>query len=337
MKLAHGLKDGQLVHVSIVDRGKACACTCPSCGAPLLAHKGEKIAHHFKHTSDHDCAHARETIVHQLAKGILEQTPEFCLPPHRLTRTVRLRGGSHMALDECVDAAQRCYPVDRVRTEQRLGTITPDLILTLDGHDLLVEIAVTHFVDNEKARRIRHLGMPCIEIDLSGLPTLATREDIRDMLLDPANARWVHHRKEGKARARLDHRMERLGAVDASSPPTGRHERLAEDRKKRVARPAWIGTAFESSVVIAARPDAWQRALFDWVREREPGEQLTVESLARQLPDRWRRIPGEVAILQRAGKATRTVDDVLADFLDALIKEGILFRSDSGDAIRSES
>ena len=33
--------DGKLVHISEVEKGKACGCRCPACNEPLIARKGE--------------------------------------------------------------------------------------------------------------------------------------------------------------------------------------------------------------------------------------------------------------------------------------------------------
>lgn len=45
----YGIKDGNLVHISDVPRGLACACVCVDCGKPLLARKGNKRREHFAH------------------------------------------------------------------------------------------------------------------------------------------------------------------------------------------------------------------------------------------------------------------------------------------------
>ncbi|MCR5890395.1 hypothetical protein LRS06_21950 [Hymenobacter sp. J193] len=48
--LPYGLRDGHLLHVLSVDNRLACGCTCPSCGARLVArNRGEKKAPHFAH------------------------------------------------------------------------------------------------------------------------------------------------------------------------------------------------------------------------------------------------------------------------------------------------
>lgn len=48
MLLPYGKKDGHLIHISEVDRGKT-KLVCPYCQQLLIAKKGKKIAHHFAH------------------------------------------------------------------------------------------------------------------------------------------------------------------------------------------------------------------------------------------------------------------------------------------------
>ena len=43
LKLTYGVDmNGRLIHVNNVVKGKDCLCTCPECGAQLIAKKGEK-------------------------------------------------------------------------------------------------------------------------------------------------------------------------------------------------------------------------------------------------------------------------------------------------------
>jgi competence CoiA-like predicted nuclease len=49
VKLPFGLRDGELVHISTVQSGLACKCSCAACDAILIARKGIKNAHHFAH------------------------------------------------------------------------------------------------------------------------------------------------------------------------------------------------------------------------------------------------------------------------------------------------
>ena len=53
-----GLKDGRLYEPLQVERGLACSCTCPGCGARLVAKHAPsgKVRPHFAHDKESDCA-----------------------------------------------------------------------------------------------------------------------------------------------------------------------------------------------------------------------------------------------------------------------------------------
>lgn len=68
-ELAFGLRDGVQVSITDVERGAACGCVCPACGAPLIAHKGDILVHHFAHAgAGEGCGVGAETNAHLWAK-----------------------------------------------------------------------------------------------------------------------------------------------------------------------------------------------------------------------------------------------------------------------------
>lgn len=80
LRLSCGLREGRLQHVSEVQRGLACGCTCPACGDYLIARKGPIREHHFGHAADHDCRTAVETALHMAARELLASRREIVLP-----------------------------------------------------------------------------------------------------------------------------------------------------------------------------------------------------------------------------------------------------------------
>ncbi|MER8523364.1 hypothetical protein NKI56_28160 [Mesorhizobium sp. M0622] len=65
-------------------------------------------------------------------------------------------------------------------------TIIPDLYVRAHGYDLFVEVAVTHFADDAKIRRLREHKIPAVEIDLSKLPRDSLRVAIVEAVLKTA-------------------------------------------------------------------------------------------------------------------------------------------------------
>lgn len=138
-KIPYGEIDGELRHISEVDRGLKCGCVCPVCRAPLVARKGSKLQHHFGHAQHAGCS--AETVLHQLAKQLL----------HRRANTAIAAGISLPMTWPC----QYCddqHEGDLVKLahaamlERPFGTCRPDLVLLkIDGTPAaFVEIVVTH-------------------------------------------------------------------------------------------------------------------------------------------------------------------------------------------------
>ena len=189
--------NGEPAHISEMERGLKCACTCPMCGSDLVAKQGKVQEHHFAHAKDAECAHAVETALHLAAKDILAKRREIVLPaveitfPHSTRRTII--------------APEQRYAIESVDVEQKLGAIIPDVIARIRGRELLVEITVTHGVDGGKLKKIKELGLSCIEIDLSDVDRDLSRENLEKMVADETtHKRWVHNvRADEKLRKML--------------------------------------------------------------------------------------------------------------------------------------
>lgn len=165
MKVSFGVRqDGLVVHIteldSSVERGLRCNCTCSGCGDRLVARMGEVRQRHFAHQSVHNCVQGDESALHRFAKEVFQRHQEFRVPEAEVwwDREIKL-------ISRAVDV-----PYVRALLEQPIGDIVPDITLSRENRpDLLVEILVTHEVDEAKRAKLEALGLPCIEIDLSAL------------------------------------------------------------------------------------------------------------------------------------------------------------------------
>ncbi len=181
-----GLKDGVLVHVDEVPRGLACGCVCPGCGGRLVARKGMVMAHHFAHAKGEDCAVGYETALHIAAKDALMEHRQITLPP------VEVKFTSYRA--PMVLPYPRTVSLESVVLEKRLGSIVPDVLARVDGEELLIEIKVTHAVDDEKLEKIRALNISTIEIDLSDLDRCLPLIDLKRHVIDESPRKtWLHN------------------------------------------------------------------------------------------------------------------------------------------------
>jgi hypothetical protein len=209
LKLPYGIKDGQLIHISSVNiSGLKCNCTCPSCHSPLRANMGRKIKNgkkkkdHFSHDIESNCSTGLETAIHLLAKEIFKKRKAIRIPSV-FSHIPKKYGDEVILLSEV-------YEFDEVILEKRVDEIIPDIILRKGSTRLLVEIAVTHFVDDEKAEKIRNLGISTIEIDVSDiLKEECSNEQFADHLIEGKKGKsWIYNAKHEQLKAKYLKQLE---------------------------------------------------------------------------------------------------------------------------------
>ena len=123
--------------------------------------------------------------------------------------------------------------------EQPLGDIVPDLLLHLEGGDLIIEIAVSHRVDRAKLRRIRRMNLPAIEISLGAEDLWLPREALLQRLIEETSIKsWLFHPAQRAAEADWFRARRRR-------PPPIHHEVSRIDaaataiRQRRLTRSTW--------------------------------------------------------------------------------------------------
>jgi hypothetical protein len=185
-----GFKDGSLYEPRQVSNGKSCVCVCPGCHHPLIARQKAQTPH-FAHAAGEDCKNGFETAIHLAAKQLIAERMEFSFPAVDLN----LPGGYG-----CKESTQNIYTsnvkqLSEVRIEPWLNGFRPDLVIVdSGGNEVLIEIAVTHFVDDEKLAKIKSRGIRAIEIDIS-----SAREKLDFSLLNkylfgsPSSGIWLYH------------------------------------------------------------------------------------------------------------------------------------------------
>lgn len=211
VKLSFGLRNGELLHISTVLSGLACECYCAACGARLIAKKGKKNAHSFAHYQAEECEYAVETALHLAAKKILEESAQITLPKLTIQEQVsgEMCGQSRTKKGEATVCEQHIAYLKNVEPEKRLNTIIPDIIACIDGVPLIIEIAVTHFVDEIKQNKIRDLGISCIEINLKDVFRNADLESIRSIVVESvAKKVWLFHTETARVRTTLKSHLE---------------------------------------------------------------------------------------------------------------------------------
>lgn len=99
---------------------------------------------------------------------------------------------------------------DSVTLEHLLFTVRPDVVLVFGGRKLLVEIAVTHKVDQAKLVKLRELGHAAVEIDLTRQRP-ATIEQLSAVLFGQDDRKkWLVNAKEKELRRKVSAECEEL-------------------------------------------------------------------------------------------------------------------------------
>lgn len=187
---------GVLVHVSEVPRGKACDCYCAACGSPVIAKKGNRTVWHFAHLSKAACLHAPETALHKAVKQVILQGTQIGLPD--LVVEARARVGRHEAHAER-RVKGRAIRYFEPRLEVRMSDIVADAVIKADGRELIVEVAVTHKVDDEKHGKLALLRTPAIELEAWKLDRDVDWSSIRSFVSQSIEARkWVFNPLPGQ-------------------------------------------------------------------------------------------------------------------------------------------
>lgn len=169
-------EDGAERWIDEVVRGLACNCTCWECNSRLVARQGLVREWSFAHQADSDCAGGVETQAHRYAKAVINEV-----------------GGLYVASvrpDAWGALHPRFMQLAPVRTEERIAGFRADLVGSLKGHELIIEVKVTHGCPANKIRAYRDLNMSVLEIDLAPF-RYATADDLREAVLKRAPRYWL--------------------------------------------------------------------------------------------------------------------------------------------------
>ncbi|WP_447591062.1 competence protein CoiA family protein [Aquipseudomonas campi] len=176
--------NSQIVSIDDVERGLACSCRCIECNELLIAKKGSQRIPHFSHASlKKSCEIAPESFLHRYAKQVVKESLGLQLPP--------LPGHFPDSEDQ-----SSWWDFRSVRAECWMGDFRPDICAELADGPLLIEIACTSFVHDEKQARIEQLGIRTVELDLSGLVVRPSADGLLELkaviLHNTSLKRWVY-------------------------------------------------------------------------------------------------------------------------------------------------
>lgn len=239
--------DQRMVTPDEVEKGLRCGCVCKYCGASLIARKGPERVWHFAHCSGGCCSGGVETAVHWMAKQLIVDRKALWVPVRTQQRRVNgLNGVWTETLTVDVQSAgvvslAHCVQEQTVAsTGQASGVRRPDILASLNGHPVAIEICNTHAVDDEKLDWLRACELSAVEIrvsDLSATDSGAIKEELVRRLFSPsASSKWLLHFGDAEALLRLDDDERTLRAAkadDEASLLAERSRQQAEYTKRR--------------------------------------------------------------------------------------------------------
>ena len=170
VKLPVGVRDGEFVLISEIkesERGLACGCRCPKCKEFLVAKIGEKNVHHFAHFRK-ECSLSSESALHMYAKEVLRCEKKLMLPKGSIsynTDFLSVEDFEYGGWEEDKTIFENVlFEFDECFVEKSFEGIRADVALRKGDKWLLVEFGVTHFIDDEKYKKLRKLNISCLQI-----------------------------------------------------------------------------------------------------------------------------------------------------------------------------
>lgn len=213
IKTPFAIWNDNIIHISELKKEKKsfdCKYYCCSCNEMLIPRLGNKNIWHFAHKSK-KCINSLETGLHLMAKRILTEKKLIKLPNLYIDDDGEERedfiyqsdiSNIEPEYNYIFVCKSNLYSFESVKEESRINDIVPDIILYKNNKPLLVEIAVTHFIDDEKKNKIKDMKLSTIEIDLSeynkNFLNMSIEEIEKIIIKDTKNKKWIYNDKAEK-------------------------------------------------------------------------------------------------------------------------------------------
>jgi hypothetical protein len=197
-------------------------------------------------------AQRSESVLHWVIKGILEAAKYLAVPGYdeRLIKTMPDRTQE----DYRVFFEERSYSISNARLEHRQHDVVPDVVCTASESgsqrmELMIEVTVTHGIDEIKAQRIRELGVACLEIDATrfGKSGKTSLDELRTMVLDDTkNKRWIFHPSiELRHQVGLDYLEKKKAAINRAIAEEKERDRWLESLTDQALLREYLGLLWQ--------------------------------------------------------------------------------------------
>lgn len=147
----------------------------------MIAKKGDERVHHFAHFSGKQCNYGFETTLHRVVKDIIVKEKKILLPEVKYHDLLINEAG--------------IFSFDDVVLERRSHNFIPDIVAYKNGKPLVIEITVTHEVNEEKKQKIIESGTSALEITINKEICGFSVQDLTGIILHPKCEAWVEKEK----------------------------------------------------------------------------------------------------------------------------------------------
>ena len=217
------ISDGLLYEPLEVPLGLQCGCVCPACREPIIAKhclQSSRVAY-FSHRSHAACSTGFETAVHLAAKQLIAQRKAMHFPLlDTYVKRADVSGRHHYAKATIFPSGLTC--LSKVQDEVWLENMRPDLLVDAGVYGtVLVEIAVTHFVDPVKLTKIVDRNVAAVEIDLSAMKTVNLALLAAALFDSAPPTSWLHHPQVALVQSELYRQLDaEIMLIDRHGSPT---------------------------------------------------------------------------------------------------------------------
>lgn len=211
---------------------------------------------------------ANETILHWVIKRTIERRKMLKVPEIVIPRSLRMPDGA-MAYDKA-SRGEHTLLIDKVTFERKIGDVVPDVVCwatKMGGNSapfqLLIEAAVTNYIDEAKRKKIADAGLACIQIRADMFQRtgyVPVNEIERLVAAETALKEWIHPPDMSPEIKLADVRLERKAREiqDRMDEEKRIREELARDLGKLND---WYLTASDKALAtgyLRALNAAWQ-------------------------------------------------------------------------------
>ena len=131
---------------------------------------------------------------------------------------------------------QTTIDLDSVTLEKNIGDFKPDIVVTAGSSTYLVEIAVTHFINDDKQQKIQRHNIPTFEVDVSSLKAGFTMENLEEALFSSKDyqAEWKYH--PTLEQLSLEAKEAEIRQVQKEEEANQAFEKMQQERKEKFQR-----------------------------------------------------------------------------------------------------